>query len=137
MKLHELMALRRDEIFRRWKELVLGSITPDFVPAVELVDCLPDFMDEIIATLREDSGTSVSPSSQESRTAAEHGEHRLRMGFSLDSVVREYGALRDAIVTTARNAGVELTDRERWVLSNSIISGIAQAVTEYTQQRDA
>jgi signal transduction histidine kinase len=69
--------------------------------------------------------------------AAVHGEQRLRLGFSLDAVVREYGALRDAVVATARDASHNLTFRELQVVSDTIIAGIAQAVTQYTHQRDA
>ncbi|MEO7842085.1 MAG: HAMP domain-containing sensor histidine kinase [Candidatus Eisenbacteria bacterium] len=66
-----------------------------------------------------------------------HGAQRLRLGFSLDAVVREYGALRDAIVHTTRDAGAQLTDRELQVLFEVTVSGIAHAVSEYTHQRDA
>jgi signal transduction histidine kinase len=52
-------------------------------------------------------------------------------------VVREYGALREAIVATATDAGAHLTLRELQVLFDAIVTGIAQAVTEYSRQRDA
>jgi signal transduction histidine kinase len=52
-------------------------------------------------------------------------------------VVREYGALRAAILATALDAGVFPTTRELDVLFDSIVSGIALAVTEYSNQRDA
>ena len=52
-------------------------------------------------------------------------------------MVREYGAFRDAIIATARAAGVDLTFREREIVFDSIITGIAHAVSEYTHQRDA
>ena len=81
--------------------------------------------------------SSLGPSPDESTTAAGHGAQRLRLGFSLDSVVREYGALREAIVATARDAGAQPTLRELHVLFDSIVTGIAQAVTEYSRQRDA
>ncbi|MBC7974812.1 MAG: HAMP domain-containing histidine kinase, partial [Myxococcales bacterium] len=58
-------------------------------------------------------------------------------GFSLDSVVREYGALRDAIVVTARALGVSPTFDELQCVFGSTISGIARAVSEYARQRDA
>jgi hypothetical protein len=51
--------------------------------------------------------------------------------------VREYGALRDAIVATARDAGAQLTFQELQVLFDAIVSGIADAVSEYSHQRDA
>jgi signal transduction histidine kinase len=51
--------------------------------------------------------------------------------------VREYGALRTAIVTTALDAGVQVTFRELQLVFDSIITGVAHAVAEYTRQRDA
>lgn len=52
--------------------------------------------DQLLRVLHLEAGRRAGP------TAAGHGAQRLRLGFSLDSVVREYGALRDAIVATAR-----------------------------------
>jgi signal transduction histidine kinase len=138
MNLHEFLAANREDVMVRWKANVLGTIAPEAMPPVELVDHLPTFVDEIISALREDAGLSADgPSPENSPAAAGHGEQRLRLGFSLDAVVREYGALRDAIVFTARDAGAQLTFRELHVLSDGITTGIAHAVTEYTHQRDA
>lgn len=138
MQLHEALSANQPEVITRWRANVEGTIAPDSVLPIELVDHLPKFVAEIIAALREQAGLRPGgPSPETSPTAAGHGEQRLRLGFSLDAVVREYGALHDAIVETGRAAGAELTFRELNVLTGAIISGIAHAVTEYTQQRDA
>jgi signal transduction histidine kinase len=138
MAIHEVIAAKRDDVMRRWKARVQGTLAPDAMPALELVDHIPQFLEEILAALRVDAGlSSVGPSPEESTSAAGHGEQRLRLGFNLDSVVREYGALRDAVVDTARDAGAEITFRELQVLFDCIITGIAHAVSEYTRQRDA
>ena len=138
MALHDLLAEKRDVIMQRWKAQVQGTLAPESMPAIELIDHLPQFLGEILAALRVDAGLMpVGPSPEDSRSAAGHGEQRLRLGFSLDSVVREYGALRTAIVDTAQAAGVEITPRELQSLFDSIITGIAHAVSEYTHQRDA
>jgi signal transduction histidine kinase len=138
MTLHEFLGAKLDEVMHRWKANVRGTIAPEAIGPIELLDHLPTFVSEIHAALREAEGLRSSvPSPEDSNTAAGHGEQRLRLGFSLDAVVREYGALRDAIVATARDAGVQITFRELDVLSSAIVSGIAQAVTEYTRQRDA
>lgn len=138
MKLHEVLGLRDKEVLARWKASVTGTVAPENMATPELLNHLPIFLNEIMAALREDAGLpSHGPLPEDSPTAAGHGEQRLRLGFSLDAIVREYGALRDAIIATARDAGVELTFRELQVLSDAVISGIALAVTEYTRQRDA
>jgi signal transduction histidine kinase len=138
MDLIDILTTKKTEVMDRWRANVVGTIAPEAMRPVELLDHLPTFVDEIASALREDAGLSPNgPLPEESPAAAVHGEQRLRLGFSLDAVVREYGALRDAIVATARDAGAQPTFRELNVLSNAMISGIAHAVTEYAQQRDA
>lgn len=138
MALHEILTARHDEVMQRWKAQVRGTLAPQAMPTLELVDHIPEFVDEIVDALRADAGLPArAPSPETSATAAGHGEQRLRLGFSLDSVVREYGALRDAIVATAREAGAELTFRELQILFDATVDGIADAVTTYAHQRDA
>jgi signal transduction histidine kinase len=138
MSIHEVLAAKRDDVMMRWQAQVRGTLAPEAMPALELIDHIPQFLDEIVAALRADAGlSSVGPSAQVSSTAAGHGAQRLRLGFSLDSVVREYGALRDAIVATARAHDEQPTFRELQVLFDCIVIGIAHAVSEYTLQRDA
>jgi signal transduction histidine kinase len=137
--LFDVLEARRAEVLERWHKEVLGTLVPESMPFVELVDHLPKFLDEIIDILRAEADASVpSPRRKEAgSTAADHGEQRLRLGFSLGSVVREYGALRDAIVATARAADADLTFRELQTVFDAIISGIAYAISEYAAQRDA
>jgi hypothetical protein len=137
MKAHEVLAARSDEVMRRWRAAVQGTLAPDSIPRIELVDALPIFVREIVAALRQDAGLpSADPVPEDSATAAKHGEQRLRLGFSLDSVVREYGALKDAVVATASDGGADLTVRELRVIFDAIITGIAQAVSQYVHERD-
>jgi signal transduction histidine kinase len=136
--LHEVLSERSTEVIQRWQVMVKAGIVPDKLPAVEIADQLPEFLEEVIAALRHDAGlSSAVPPPEQTQTAAGHGKHRLRLGFSLDAVVREYGAFRDAIVATADAAGLILTFKESQRVFDAIITGIADAVTEYTNQRDA
>ncbi|HET9989343.1 MAG TPA: histidine kinase dimerization/phospho-acceptor domain-containing protein, partial [Kofleriaceae bacterium] len=136
MHLHELLAERRDEVMRRWKVNASGTLAPDSMPSVELLDHLPQFLEEIIVTLQRDECDLPAESAAIS-TAAEHGEQRLRLGFSLDSVVREYGAMRDAIIATATDAGITMTFHQLQIVHDCVITGIADAVSQYARQRDA
>jgi len=121
-----------------WVALVQGTITPESMPTIELIDHLPKFLTEVIAALRAEAGEPALIDPEEhAETARGHGEQRLRLGFSLDAVVREYGALRDAVVNTARALGVNPTFDEMQCLFSATISGIARAVSEYARQRDA
>jgi signal transduction histidine kinase len=138
LRLHEAIATYRDRVLHTWMALVQGTITPPAMSSIELLDHFPQFLDEVIAALKLDAGLPTSVEAPEqSATASGHGEQRLRLGFSLDAVVREYGALRDAIVTTAHGADVEITLAELQCVFRSLITGIAAAVSEYARQRDA
>lgn len=136
MALHELVDARRSEILNRWMEQVRGTLAPESLPRLELVDHMPDFIGELVGALRDDHG-AAPPVARETPAAAVHGEHRLQLGFSLDAVVREYGALVSAIIAAARNAGLDPSTRELQVLFEFSVGGIARAVSEYAAQRDA
>ena len=134
-----MLADRTDEVMRRWRASdARGSLAPESMPSLELSDALPAFVKEVVAALRQEDGLpSAAPIPDKSATAAGHGGQRLRLGFSLDSVVREYGALQQAIVATVRDAGDPLTVGELRVIFDTVITGIAQAVTQYAHERDA
>lgn len=136
MRLHELLAERRDEVMRWWKLNARGTLAPDSMPNVELVDHLPEFLQEIIGRLERDT-TALPERARPISTAADHGEQRLRLGFSLDSVVREYGVMRDAIIATAIDHDATITFHELQIVHDCVIAGIADAVSQYTRQRDA
>jgi signal transduction histidine kinase len=108
------------------------------MPHLELVDHLPVFIGQIIGMLRALEGRgSEPPESATERAGAAHGAQRLRLGFSLESVVREYGALRDALLAVALDAGLSLSFAQLQVIFDAVITGIAHAVSEYSRQRDA
>jgi signal transduction histidine kinase len=131
MNLAELLVARSGEVLEEWKVRVSGSLHPEAMPHLHLIDHLPAFLEEIAQAVRDREGPDGS------RVAAEHGEQRLGLGFSLDGVVREYGALRDAILAVAKAEQVSVRESERDVLFDCIITGIAEAVSEYQRQRDA
>jgi signal transduction histidine kinase len=138
MALHEELAQSREKVLHLWTQMVRGTLAPESLPTVELLDHLPQFINDVVAALREDAGLPTAPVlPEQTDSAAVHGLQRLRLGFSLDAVVREYGSLGDSIIATGRESGAELTFREIQVVSQCVISGIARAVSEYTNQRDA
>jgi signal transduction histidine kinase len=135
--LHVLLQERSEEVMVRWQMNVQGSIVPESLPVAELRDHLPVFLLQVIDALRADAEGDSHEVPAEVKTATTHGEQRLRLGFSLDAVVREYGAMQDAILAIGRDAGVAITFREAQVVFDATINGIASAVSEYARQRDA
>src|SRR5687767_1340276 len=128
--LHEVISTRREAIMKRWTAGVSAVLGVSAVPPMELRDHLPLFLDQMATALRRNAEMT-------SDAAEEHGEQRLRLGFSVGSVVREYGVLRQCILSEAEAAAVEPGPWEHRILNDLIISGIADAVTEYARQRDA
>ncbi len=131
-KLHAVLASRRDEVMQKWLEQVRGTLHPASMPRMELIDHLPAFLDQVIAALRRCESTADGL-----EAAEDHGVQRLALGFSLDQVVREYGAMRTAIFAVTAGAGAEIVARDYEVVFDCVINGIAGAVSEYSRQRDA
>lgn len=131
-KLHEVLASLRNEVMQRWLEEVRGTLHPASMPRMELVDHLPAFLDQVVAALQR---RELAPDAL--AAAEDHGVQRLTLGFSLDQVVREYGAMRTAMLAVATDAGAEIGARDYEVIFECVINGIAGAVSEYSRQRDA
>jgi signal transduction histidine kinase len=138
VRLFELLQTKHREILCEWESRLREGIVPGSVGHPELLDHLPRFLTGLAAALREEAGLPPEPASPDpNETAAGHGAQRLRLGFSLDAVVREYGVLYDSIVAIASDEGRTLSMLEFRSLSRQIVAAIALAVTEYSQQRDA
>lgn len=69
-------------------------------------------------------------------SAALHGHELLRLGFSVDQVVHDYGDLCQAITDLAyeRDAPFQITEFR--TLNRCLDNAIADAVTEFSYQRD-
>jgi signal transduction histidine kinase len=108
----------------------------------ELLDSLPVFLAETAEALSEESDKGRSGSAREvglptkSPIAKEHGQQRLRLGFDVSSIVREYFTLRRCILELAERAKVSISARETEILTHCIATGIADAVQEYSKERD-
>jgi len=138
MALYEVISAAREEVMLRWHDLVRGNLAPEAMPEPELIDHLPEFLDETLEALSDGAGQpDPAAASAHPTTAAGHGAQRLRLGFSIDAVVREYGFLRQAIFATAQEAEVPVTVHELEIVCDYMINGIADAVAEYARRRDA
>lgn len=135
MTVHAFLQGHRSEVLACWLTNVRAAVAAETMSPVELIDHIPSFLEELIAALQ--PPVTVADSDPASPSAAMHGENRLRLGFSLDAVVREYGVFVDAIVTTARTAGVALSVEQLQQIFAFTVKGIARAVSEYSAQREA
>jgi signal transduction histidine kinase len=134
--LHDFFTRHRTEILAHCKRKIVAQ-APRHVSSGQIEDSLPEYLDEVIAALRANAGlgreTEPSP---DDKSASAHGRQRLQLGFSLSGVVHDYGSLCEAITGAARKHRIEMTSREYQVLNHVLDVGIAQAVTEYADQRE-
>jgi signal transduction histidine kinase len=71
-----------------------------------------------------------------STNAEEHGEQRLRLGFDVAQVVREYGALHECILELAWDEGLVISARDQTLVVKWLNTGLADAVAQYVNERD-
>ena len=130
--LHDLLKRHREDLIALWGKRIQGVADTASLARGELLDHIPAFVDEIIRALYPDA----MPLPPTSASAEEHGEQRLRLGFDAAEVVREYGALHEAILEIADRAKVAITLKEEGIVARWINIGIADAVSQYVQERD-
>lgn len=109
---------------------------------------VPLFLDQLIATLHAEQASgaiagadSTAPdggrsSSFEGVAASKHGRELSQRGLTVDQVVHDYGDLCQAITGLAFELDAPITTREFKTLNLALDNGIADAVTEFSFQRD-
>ncbi|HMF40434.1 MAG TPA: HAMP domain-containing sensor histidine kinase [Polyangia bacterium] len=126
-----VLRARRELVVACWNTKIRAAVGASLSNA-ELLDRIPDFVDEIIAALYPDA----IPLPSTSGNAEEHGAQRLRLHFDVAEVVREYGLLHECIIEIARDAGAEISLGEQQVISRWLNNGIADALAQYVKRRD-
>jgi signal transduction histidine kinase len=128
-----LLRERRRELIDRWTAMVTKETVTEPLTHAELVDHMPQFIDELIVALHPEA-LPLPPAGE---VAVEHGAQRLTLGFDVGEVVREYGALHRCVIELADEATLTITSQEQLVLARSLNAGVANAVSQYVSQRDA
>lgn len=135
--LSELLISRRAAILERWVTRIKWEQAPEGLSRGELWDHLPHILDELLSAFRAREGHQVvSPLPVESRAAAHHGRQRLRAGFDVEEVIREYGILVEILLDEVESAAYGLTMSEWRLTLRSINTGIVDAVSSYIRRRD-
>jgi signal transduction histidine kinase len=118
---------------------------------MQLTNGIPLFLDQLIRTLvAEDdgdeelslevsgpSGGDVEAPSEIGVGAIAHGKALLGLGFSVDQVVHDYGDLCQAITALAEEKVAPFRVREFRTLNRCLDNAIADAVSEFSSQRDS
>jgi signal transduction histidine kinase len=130
--LHALLKDRRQDLIDRWCSRIRRTVASEAIPQAELIDHVPRFVDDLIAALYPEA----MPLPGGSPHAVEHGAQRLRLGFDVGEVVREYGILHLCILELAREGGLAISIDEQELVARWLNAGIADAVSQYVSHRD-
>ncbi len=148
--MHTFLSNNRDDLIRRCKEKV--SRRPRRAATVaQLQDGIPNFLDQLIRTLAANqagehatseriSGVAdgVGPMlSEMSATATAHGKDLLKLGYTVDQVVHDYGDLCQSVTDLAFERDAPFEIAEFGTLNRCLDNAIADAVREFSFHRDA
>ena len=147
--MHEFLNSNRDELIRRCEAKVAGR-PRRAATAEQLKNGIPLFIEQLIHTLQADrqgrsgeslrisgaSGGGASAVSEMGVTATAHGKQLLELGYTVDQVVHDYGDLCQAITDLAVERDAPFTVEEFRTLNRCLDNALADAVSEYSAQRD-
>jgi hypothetical protein len=137
--LHEFLTSNRQELILRCREKVAKRFAPSEIPAA--VDHgVPLFLQQLVDTLRPEQLTLVRKVDEPQptpaptkigRAAALHGTEMLRLGFSIDQVVHEYGDVCQSVTEMAVEQKTDISADEFRTLNRCLDNAIADAVTSF------
>ena len=130
----------QQEIVDRWLRRVRAQgVAGRPLPAPELVDRLPEFLEQLAAALRRGAAEDerVDAPTSTALVAREHGTQRYRHGFDIRAVVDEYTLLLDVLFELfAETEGCRDVEVLR-VLIHAASTGMAAAVEQFSTEREA
>src|SRR3984893_7275785 len=141
--LHELLTSNHKELIRRCREKATKRFEPSEIPAA-IDHGVPLFLQQLVDTLRLEqvtaarvvSGSEPTPAPSEiSRAAALHGAELLRLGYSVDQVVHEYGDICQSVTAIAVELHEKISADEFRTLNRCLDDAIADAVASFGSAR--
>lgn len=148
--MHNFLSNNHDELIARCAEKVAKRPARN-ASTVQLQNGIPMFLDQLTRTLEAEqdsgaeaglkisgaSGGDAMALSEMGVTAAVHGTNLLKLGYTVDQVVHDYGNLCQAVTDLALERGAPFSVDEFRTLNRCLDNAIADAVTEFSFQRDA
>lgn len=147
--MHNFLANNRDDLIARCAAKVAKRPTRN-ASVEQLLSGVPLFLSQLTRTLEaeheggSDDGIAISgPSggvgsalSEMGVSAAAHGKALLDLNYTVDQVVHDYGDLCQAITDLAFERDAPFSVDEFRTLNRCLDNAIADAVTEFSSQRD-
>lgn len=132
VQLSSLLSRRRTEIIERWTQRIEREHEDKELSCGEICDHLPRIFDELVMALRAEE----SPQTATEAASAAHGVQRLRVGFDVVEVIREYEILAECILDELEAAGRNISTRTFRRVQRLLNAGRAHAVSAYVERRD-
>lgn len=130
--LHSFLISNRDRIIEKTRDKVALRSAPK--PSdTESSHGVPVFLEQLISRLRASEGGSPI---HMTTSAGVHGGELLDAGYTIGQVVHAYGDICQAITELATEMEAPITTDEFQALNVCLDIAMAEAVTEYTRQRD-
>ena len=141
--LHEFLTSNRTELVTRCRNKVARRLSPTEIP-LALDHGVPLFLQQLVETLRLEQTeppsaayeSKPSPAATDiGRAATVHGAELLRLGYSVDQVVHDYGDVCQDITELAGEHDERISTGEFRTLNRCLDNAIADAVTSFGRAR--
>jgi signal transduction histidine kinase len=129
---------RLHDIESRWLEEVakeVGGRGPN-VTGTDLRNAIGEYLSRLSEALRGSQSIEAGGTAAWVNVAREHALTRVRLGFDIDQLVREFILLRRVLFDAAREERVIENDKQAERLTDLIDAAIATAVKSYVDSRD-
>ena len=147
--MHDFLANNQSELINRCIAKVAKREARKATP-LQLKNGIPKFLNQLIRTLKVEQAGGASRSldisgpsggdgavlSEIGVSATAHGKELLMLGYTVDQVVHDYGDLCQAITDLAFDRDAPFAVDEFRTLNRCLDNAIADAVTEFSFQRD-
>ena len=139
--LHDLLTSHHQELVDRCRQKSTARFQTAEVPAA-IDHGVPLFLQQVADTLRREQllpnrprfEPTLSPTDV-GRAAALHGAELLRLGYTIDQVVHEYGDVCQSVTDLAVELKADISSDEFRTLNRCLDNAIAGAVTSYGELR--
>jgi hypothetical protein len=140
--LHEFLTSNRQLLIARCREKVANRFEPSGTLSTK-DHGVPTFLQQLVETLQAEQHTHIRSADSHptpaptdiGRTAALHGAELLRLGFSVDQVVHDYGDVCQCVTALAVEQDVPITTDEFRTLNRCLDNAIADAVASFGSVR--
>ena len=143
--LHEFLTSNRQLLISRCREKVAKRFEPTETPAT-IDHGVPLFLQQLVETLRDEQSTGTKAEAESKatpaatdigRSAALHGTELLRLGYSVDQVVHDYGDVCQSVTALAVEQAIPISTDEFRTLNRCLDDAIADAVASFGSGRQS